>query len=867
MGFLSVEIKEQVAAKKPAPGRRTTALPMHSIAAMGCRACPREASCSKLAHPFMEFSGSEAPEILVVWEAPTLDDDHVGQYGSTEAGRVISSSLRQLGVRFAQTGLLNCAGTEPPSDIEMAACRQRLVRLIKSMRPRVILAVGDRPWHALSGLNGALTFRGLRKPVAFDGHDAWVFCVAFPKFVSKRNGAGSPHGMVFRADLEEAAALATSREVPVIHSSGYDSGLELITGEEPGDLVRLEEALHWLLAQPRVGLDYETNCLRPSHEANPLILTAALATFERGVAFPVDHPLGWGTMTRQKRVRGALGEFLMQSGRKVAHNLSFEAEWTHHYWGPSPLFLSEWECTQAQGYVLDGRQGINSLEVRTQLMFGFNLKAQSPVDPSVGILKFPLRQVLRYNGMDSKWCEALFRVQEPLVRECGLQDTYEHRIRMAGPLAATQAKGVPVDVTYAAKYDGELAGEMAEVERKLRNCPEIRQYERERGSRLDPGNSNHVLDLLVKICKRPEARREDFDGNVSWSSDEDVLGAIPAEDMPSAALILRYRSLDKLRGTYLAPIVSGRVISPWDGRIHCQYSPIRTLTSRLACEDPNLQNIPTRTAEGRKIRGAIPAERGGLIVAADYGQIEARVVGMASQDPNLMRYQWSNYDIHGDWAKRIVAKYGRIKDWIVATFGVDWDEKGAKTLRQEMKNKWVFPMFFGARAESCAADLHIPLDIAEDLKAEFWDEFRGVERWQEELVAFYARHQYVETLDGFRRRGVMTRNEIINMPVQGTAARIVTTAQAALSEIAFVRDDLLIVPNLNVHDDLSFWMPDDDELAGRIELVATEMCRHRFDFITVPLIVEVKVGQRWDQLEEVAVFRSNELFNLENPFS
>jgi len=865
MGFLYLDIQKEAA--KAAPRKRQTNIPIHSIKQMGCKACPRDKEAGKLCHPKMEETGSTRhPDVLFVWDSPTLDDDHVGQYGSTEAGRLVSSIARRLGFSFAQTGVVQCGSDEAPSMVEVTACRARLEGVVSRLKPRVVVALGEMAWSALSGLGGSITFRGLKKPVTIGGHTTWAFCIGYPKFLeNKKSRKVTPYELAFRMDLEEVQGLLDSGEIPKVYASGYDEGLELITGESSEDFRRLEEALHWLISQPRVALDYETNCLRPSHERDPLILTASLATFERGVAFSVDHPLGWGTETRQRRVRGLLGEFLLMSGRKIVHNFSFEAEWTHHYYGPRPLYLSDWACTQAQSYILDGRSGTNSLEVRTQLYFGFNLKEQSPVDPKQGILRYPLPQVLRYNGMDSKWAHLLDEVQMQELGAMGLEDVYEYRVSLGAPFAAMQAKGVPVDRGFAERYYDELGDRLTEVSRKARNTPEVRQYERRYGA-FSPSNPDHVLTLLKEICKRDEVRREDHDGNVSYSSDEEVLSSLPVDQVPSAPLVLQCRQLEKIRGTYLHPIASGKVIAPWDGRVHCQYSPIRTATGRPACEDPNLQNIPTRTADGRKVREAFVAEPGGLIAAFDYGQIEARVIGMASQDQTLMRYQWTNYDIHGDWATRIVAKYGKIKDHIVKTFNIDWDEKGHKTLRQEAKNKWVFPMFFGARPDSCARDLHLPEDVAQQMSDEFWDEFPGVLRWQEGLMTFYEKHLYVETLDGFRRRGKMTKNEIINLPIQGTAARIVTAAQVALSEMAFLEDDPELQPNLNIHDDLSFWLTDGPGMTERISRIATEMCRHRFDFISVPLVVEVKVGERWNAMEEVAVYRSDELFNLENPF-
>jgi DNA polymerase-1 len=156
--------------------------------------------------------------------------------------------------------------------------------------------------------------------------------------------------------------------------------------------------------------------------------------------------------------------------------------------------------------------------------------------------------------------------------------------------------------------------------------------------------------------------------------------------------------------------------------------------------------------------------------------------------------------------------------------------------------------------------------VATDLGGEFWDEFKGVKKWQQEEVAFYNKHLYVQTLGGFKRRGIMSLNELINLPIQGTAAEIVQAAHIALSELAELNDDPELQPRINVHDDLTFSISD-ETLEQKIEVIAREMCKVRFDYINVPLIVEASVGARWDQTEEYKVFRSDVLFGTKNPYA
>lgn len=869
MGFFGPELRAEVrsnsgaraATAKPA---RNVHIPINAMRELACKACPQRDS--KARNPRMEPTGPNTADVLVLWGQPSEDDDARGELARGRAGDVVRDYLKAHGLRARHASTVRCHMDSKPGLQETECCRGFAVEEVKRTQPKIILGIGDEAlaWATGHSAGNALTFRGRTFPVTIGGHTCWFFCLAYPHFAHKKNSRRrSEHEIALDHDLAAVKHLLERGPEPVVCVAPYDKGIEQITGQEPGDMQRLEDALNWAAVQPLVGVDYETNGLRP-YIKDPLIYTAAVGTFDRTFAFCVDDPRGWGTDNRMRQVRGLLGEFLLFSNRKVVHESGFELEWSEFFYGPRVLFQTQWEDTLMQAYVLDGRPGTKGLGVQTLMHFGFNVKAQSTVDVR-DFLRYPLPDCLRYNGMDTKWTHRLHGVNEPLLRADGLQEIYESRMRLAPVLVAAQAKGVPIDQKFADDYDRELAAVAREVSDKIQRTPEVRTYE-QRFGRFSPTNTDHVLKLLKDVCKRSEIEREERDGTVRFTTDEEAMDLIPADEVPSAPLILRHRAVEKIRGTYVEPIVLGKWLSPHDDRCHTRYSGSVTVTGRLNSDDPNLQNIPIRTPEGRRVRHAIYAAHAQWIAALDYGQIEARVIGMASEDETLMRYQWTDYDIHGFWATRFVERYSKIKDWVVRTFQVDWDEKGHKTLRQEAKNKWVFPMFFGSAPHSCAAALHMPEDIADELAGEFWDEFPGVKRWQTALLRFYEKHLYVETLDGFRRRGPMSLNEIINMPVQGTAARIVTAAMTELGELAFETDDVELQSNLNIHDDLTHWLGD-RTLDAKILQIARIMCRPRFKWITVPIIVECKVGARWDEMQEVAVYRSDKLYNLRNPFT
>src|SRR3954463_682097 len=210
-----------------------------------------------------------------------------------------------------------------------------------------------------------------------------------PNFVRSFKGRGkqqtgnvySKYEVAFRHDIQWVKDNFDRMPPPTHHAGPYDAGIELLTGDQPGDIHRLEKRLRELGRHPRQTLDLETTGLRPYMQRNPAILTAAVGTFNDTLAFPLrisstGHDEGWGTTSREQRAMELFAEWLQYSGRKACHNLAFEMEWIAHDFGPEILRRTEWDDTMAMAYVMDAREGTKSLDVQTLMRFGFALKDQ-----------------------------------------------------------------------------------------------------------------------------------------------------------------------------------------------------------------------------------------------------------------------------------------------------------------------------------------------------------------------------------------------------------------------------------------------------------------------------------------------------------
>ena len=878
MSFFYVPNKtsaKKVAAK---PGSRGV-VPIASLREMGCKACPHDKIADQLDSPKMKPSGSKSPSVYILGTSPTSEDDLANDHWRDKGGEALYDAFggKFMKAHVRSNYIVQCRGDV--SEIVTECCRSRIVADIEATKPDVIVTVGDAPLRWILGPTekgvSALNFRGSKMVARVGNHSAHVMPLIYPNYAFKKKGRGtSEYELAMRHDVDAIKRFVAGEvEAPRVYTGNYDAGIEQIT-----DLRLLERRLAEFAGLPRVGIDVETNGFRPFRLKPPLLLTCAVGTFDHTIAFPVDHPQGFDTERSRRMAHSMLSEFLLHSGRKVAHHLGMEMEWFHYFYGSRVLRETEWDDTMAMAHTLDERKGTKSLEIQTLIHFGFNLKAQSDVDAG-RLLEYPLTKVLRYNGMDAKWTHKLADTMEPLIMaRAEDQAEYERKVRLAPTLTITEAKGIPINIDVARKFQDDLSAAVKKAEQKIMATPEVVKYKQRFGLFI-PSSDDHVLKLMRDILDRDEIRVENWDGSVSMTTGEEALSAMPAREVPSAPLILEHRAASKLIGTYIQPILTGKILDR-DGLVRAKYGSMIAETGRLNSDDPNIQNWPKRkfkeirrimTTDGWVLRvtmangSVIEFRQNRCFLACDYGQIEFRVVGMASEDEEIVKACWTGYDVHQFWAERMVRLYPEIKDVIVREFGVDWDQKGLKTLRQEAKNKWVFPQLFGASVGSCAAQLWLPTRIAEELAAEFWDTFRGAKRWQEKLLKSYERNLYVETLGGRRRRGPLTKNQIINHPIQGTAADIVTAGMCAISERAYIEQDGDLIPNLNVHDDLTF-IPCVDNLDRIVPIIAEEMCKPRFDYINVPLMVEVSVGVNWCDLEEIGKHRSDVIFKTPNPY-
>jgi DNA polymerase-1 len=236
------------------------------------------------------------------------------------------------------------------------------------------------------------------------------------------------------------------------------------------------------------------------------------------------------------------------------------------------------------------------------------------------------------------------------------------------------------------------------------------------------------------------------------------------------------------------------------------------------------------------------------VVSFDYAGIQARNVAMESKDKVLVEAFWSGYDIHTAWMEAILKHYPK---WIPKS--ALKDKAAMKGYRHLAKNKFVFPSFFGAQAFTLSEGLGIPKEICEGIREEFFDKFKGIDKWHAKLKKDYYKFGYVTGLSGFRRPAPVSQNELINTPIQSDEAVIVLDAMARLSRM----QDPRYQASIEIHDDLTFFWPK-KEIEKRAETVVSMMINVPFEWAkVVPIEVEMSVGTDWLNVQEVGKFSTD----------
>lgn len=443
----------------------------------------------------------------------------------------------------------------------------------------------------------------------------------------------------------------------------------------------------------------------------------------------------------------------------------------------------------------------------------------------IGFAEVALEQATPYAAEDAEVCLRVHETLFPRIAESpGLAGVYhEIEIPLVPVLSDMERRGVYVDKHMLLEQSAELDQRMAEIESRAHD---------EAGESFNIGSPKQIQAILFDKLGLPVLQKTP---KGQPSTAESVLQEL-AHDYELPQLILDHRGLSKLKSTYTDKLP--QQINPDTGRVHTSYHQAVAATGRLSSSDPNLQNIPIRSSEGRRIRQAFVAPPGRLLLAADYSQIELRIMAHLSGDAGLCQAFEGGLDVHRATAAEV---FGAALDQVS-----DEQRRAAKAIN--------FGLIYGMSAFGLARQLGIERGAAQEYIERYFARYPGVRAYMDRIRATAREQGYVETVFGRRLYlpDINARNQqmrqyaertAINAPMQGTAADII---KRAMIEVAGwlggsgVAADLI----MQVHDELVFEVDAGvaDEVASRVATIMQEAAS-----LDVPLIVEVGRGANWDE--------------------
>jgi len=437
----------------------------------------------------------------------------------------------------------------------------------------------------------------------------------------------------------------------------------------------------------------------------------------------------------------------------------------------------------------------------------------------------PVEKVGEYAAEDADVTLQLQSELQPLLKEEDLEKLYDELEEpLINVLVDLEFEGIKLNSEFLNDYSKELEAEVESLKKDIHE---------EAGIEFNIASPKQVGEVLFEKMEIPYRWRKTKTGQ--YSTDESKLTEL-AKEYPFVEKIQTYRGLAKLKSTYVDALPN--MVNPKTGRIHSSFNQALAATGRLSSNNPNLQNIPIRTEQGRKVRKAfVPRDKDHILLAADYSQIELRLIAEISKDEAMLEAFQAGHDIHQATAAKV---YGKTLEEVTPD-----ERRNAKTVN--------FSIIYGAGATNLSQQLDIKRKEATELIANYFAQYNGLKNYMDETVEFAREHGYVKTLLGRKRktRDINSRNGMIrsnaeriaiNTPIQGSAADMIKIAMINIHK-ALKDGNFKTKMILQVHDELVFdvYKP---ELEIVKPIIENEM-KNAMPNLQVPILVGMDTGENW----------------------
>ena len=616
-------------------------------------------------------------------------------------------------------------------------------------------------------------------------------------------------------------------DMPPIDSSAY----ECVT-----DMAVLDNWIEDIIATGYVAIDTETDGL---DAVSCRLVGISLATRPGHACYiPLAHGIGEGlaladdvpSQLAEADVLARLKPLLQDASiMKILQNSKFDLQ----VLGQRKIEVHPVEDTMLMSYALAAGQRGHGMDELSELYLGhkpISIKELLGTGKSqITFDQVPLEKATPYAAEDADITFRLWQMMRPELVKDRVVSVYQTTEKPLVPVIVDMEKnGICVDRNVLSRLSGEFAQKMAAMEVDIYKLA---------GETFNIASPKQLGDILFDKMGLPGGKKTKTG---AWGTGADVLEGLAAEGHDLAAQVLEWRGLAKLKSTYTDALPE--FINPETGRIHTSYSLASTTTGRLASSDPNLQNIPIRTEDGRRIRTAFVAEKGNLLVSADYSQIELRLLAHIADIDSLRQAFADGQDIHAMTASEM--------------FGVPLADMTAETRRRAKAIN--FGIIYGISAFGLANQLGISRGEASDYIKAYFEKFPGIKDYMDAVKQEAHAQGYVSTLFGRRiylreidskipARRAFAERAAINAPIQGSAADIIRRAMIAMPPVLKKKSPKSRML-LQVHDELIFEAPESetDKLMQNVREVMQNACTPRLS-LSVPLVVEAQAAKNWDE--------------------
>ena len=604
----------------------------------------------------------------------------------------------------------------------------------------------------------------------------------------------------------------------------------------------LDELKNWIARAHEIGhlaVDTETTSLDPM-QAELCGISLALSPNE-ACYVPLIHKDGGdgaglfaggvapGQLKTADAIKAIKALLEDESILKVGQNLKFDAL----VFAQHGIALHCIDDTMLMSYILDAGLGSHGMDAMSEKYLGHAPVAFSEVAGTgknqITFDHVAIEKATEYAAEDADVTLRLWNVLKPRLVAEHMNTPYETLERpMAGVLARMEGRGISVDRQVLSRLSGEFAQTAARLEADIREMA---------GEPVNPGSPKQLGDIMFGKMALPGGTKTKTG---AWSTSASILEDLAEEGHEFPRRILDWRQVSKLKSTYTDALPE--YINPRTKRVHTSYSLAATTTGRLSSSEPNLQNIPVRTEDGRKIRKAFIAIPGHKLVSADYSQIELRLLAEIADIATLKQAFKDGLDIHAMTASEM--------------FGVPIKDMPAEVRRRAKAIN--FGIIYGISAFGLANQLGIPREEAGAYIKKYFERFPGIRAYMDTTRDFCREHGYVETLFGRKchypdikspNPSIRAFNEraAINARLQGTAADIIRRAMIRMED-ALAAKKLSAQMLLQVHDELIFEVPD-KEVEKTLPVVQKVMADAPFPAValSVPLQVDARAANNWDE--------------------